>query len=94
MQSDWDIVKRGWDANVLGQAPNHFTDPVDAIKTLRVSCAPRAILCLWNSSTEGVSDGGCPKKYTSEHPAKSYSGAKREIMLCCCPRIRIVPREI
>lgn len=37
-QADWDIVKKGWDAHVLGEAPNKFTDPVEAVSTLRVSC--------------------------------------------------------
>lgn len=35
-QADWDIVKRGWQAHVLGKAPHTFTDPVQAVKTLRV----------------------------------------------------------
>ena len=35
-QSDWKIVERGWDAHVLGEAPNRFTDPVAAVKKLRV----------------------------------------------------------
>jgi 2,3-bisphosphoglycerate-independent phosphoglycerate mutase len=35
-QADWNIVKKGWDAHVLGKAPNKFTDPVTALKTLRV----------------------------------------------------------
>jgi len=35
-QADWGIVKRGWDAHVLGKAPNQFTDAVTAVKTLRV----------------------------------------------------------
>jgi 2,3-bisphosphoglycerate-independent phosphoglycerate mutase len=34
-EADWDIVKRGWDAHVLGKAPHTFQDPVKAIKTLR-----------------------------------------------------------
>jgi hypothetical protein len=25
-ESDWSIVERGWDAHVLGEAPNKFTD--------------------------------------------------------------------
>ena len=36
LQSDWNVVKRGWEAHVLGEAPNKFTDPVEAIKTLKV----------------------------------------------------------
>lgn len=37
VQSDWNIVKRGYEAHVLGEAPAKFTDPVEAINTLRVS---------------------------------------------------------
>ncbi|GIM16917.1 hypothetical protein Vretimale_19489, partial [Volvox reticuliferus] len=36
-QSDWSVVKRGWDAHVLGQAPHKFTDPLTAIIKLRGS---------------------------------------------------------
>ena len=36
-QADWDIVKRGWQAHVLGKAPHYFKDPVEVVKTLRVS---------------------------------------------------------
>lgn len=25
LQNDWDVVKRGWDAQVLGEAPHKFT---------------------------------------------------------------------
>ncbi len=37
-QADWNIVKRGWYAHVLGEAPHTFTDTLDAVKTLRVRC--------------------------------------------------------
>ena len=47
MQADWDIVKRGWDAHVLGKAPHQFTDAVTAVKTLRVRAC---IISRW----------GCP----------------------------------
>jgi len=33
-ESDWDIVKRGWDAHVLGEAPNKFKSFVEAVETL------------------------------------------------------------
>ncbi|RAL43135.1 hypothetical protein DM860_009917 [Cuscuta australis] len=39
-ENDWDVVKRGWDAQVLGEAPNKFKNPVEAIKKLRE--APKA----------------------------------------------------
>ena len=35
MQNDWDVVKRGWDAQVLGEAPYKFRSAVEAVKTLR-----------------------------------------------------------
>mmetsp|Transcript_35619 Transcript_35619/g.79184 ORF Transcript_35619/g.79184 Transcript_35619/m.79184 type:complete len:558 (-) Transcript_35619:762-2435(-) len=34
-EADWNIVKRGWDAHVLGKAPHNFTDALTAVKTLR-----------------------------------------------------------
>lgn len=36
-EADWNIVKRGWDAHVLGQAKHQFTDALTAVKTLRGS---------------------------------------------------------
>ena len=39
-QADWNIVKRGWEAHVLGEAPHKFTNAVEAIKTLRVGGGP------------------------------------------------------
>ncbi len=36
-QADWAMVKRGWDAHVLGKSDNKFTDALTAVKTLRVS---------------------------------------------------------
>ncbi|KAL2549531.1 Phosphoglycerate mutase [Forsythia ovata] len=35
LQNDWDVVKRGWDAQVLGEAPHEFKSVVEAIKKLR-----------------------------------------------------------
>ena len=37
VQSDWNVVKRGYYAHVLGEADNNFTDPVQALKTLKVT---------------------------------------------------------
>ncbi|KAC9547194.1 hypothetical protein R6Q59_026304 [Mikania micrantha] len=34
-ENDWEVVKRGWDAQVLGEAPHKFKNAVEAIKTLR-----------------------------------------------------------
>jgi 2,3-bisphosphoglycerate-independent phosphoglycerate mutase len=34
-QNDWDVVKRGWDAKVLEEAPYKFKSALEAVKTLR-----------------------------------------------------------
>uniref|UniRef100_A0A061R7T5 phosphoglycerate mutase (2,3-diphosphoglycerate-independent) n=1 Tax=Tetraselmis sp. GSL018 TaxID=582737 RepID=A0A061R7T5_9CHLO len=36
-EADWNIVRKGWEAHVLGEAPHKFTDAEDAVKTLRGS---------------------------------------------------------
>ena len=35
-QADWNIVKKGWYAHVLGEAPHTFSSAAEAVKTLRV----------------------------------------------------------
>ncbi|KAJ9185513.1 hypothetical protein P3X46_005141 [Hevea brasiliensis] len=34
-ENDWNVVKRGWDAQVLGEAPHKFRNAVEAVKKLR-----------------------------------------------------------
>ncbi|XP_010525657.1 PREDICTED: probable 2,3-bisphosphoglycerate-independent phosphoglycerate mutase 2 [Tarenaya hassleriana] len=34
-ENDWNVVKRGWDAQVLGEAPHKFKSAVEAVKRLR-----------------------------------------------------------
>ncbi|PWA52209.1 phosphoglycerate mutase, 2,3-bisphosphoglycerate-independent [Artemisia annua] len=34
-ENDWEVVKRGWDAFVLGEAPQKFKSAIEAIKTIR-----------------------------------------------------------
>ncbi|KAG6466184.1 hypothetical protein ZIOFF_076027 [Zingiber officinale] len=34
-ENDWGVVKRGWDAQVLGEAPHKFRNALEAVKTLR-----------------------------------------------------------
>ncbi|KAL0922571.1 hypothetical protein M5K25_006562 [Dendrobium thyrsiflorum] len=34
-ENDWDVVKRGWYAQVLGEAPHKFQNAVEAVKELR-----------------------------------------------------------
>ncbi|WZZ62840.1 hypothetical protein YC2023_062947 [Brassica napus] len=35
LQNDWTVVKRGWDAQVLGEAPHKFKNALEAVKKLR-----------------------------------------------------------
>lgn len=35
VQNDWSVVKRGWDAQVLGEAPHKFTSCLEALKKLK-----------------------------------------------------------
>ncbi|KAK2967747.1 hypothetical protein RJ640_000661 [Escallonia rubra] len=39
-ENDWEVVKRGWDAQVLGEAPHKFKSALEAVKKLRE--APQA----------------------------------------------------
>lgn len=34
-ESDWGVVQRGWEAHILGEAPNRFSDPVQGVKQLQ-----------------------------------------------------------
>ncbi|CAM8964695.1 hypothetical protein QQ045_004739 [Rhodiola kirilowii] len=34
-ENDWSVVKRGWDAQVLGEAPYKFTNALEAVKKLK-----------------------------------------------------------
>ncbi|KAF7845179.1 2,3-bisphosphoglycerate-independent phosphoglycerate mutase [Senna tora] len=34
-ENDWNVVKRGWDAQVLGEAPHKFKSAIEAVKVLR-----------------------------------------------------------
>ncbi|KAJ7295077.1 hypothetical protein O6H91_Y214200 [Diphasiastrum complanatum] len=34
-ENDWNVVKRGWDAQVLGEAPNRFTSALEALQKLK-----------------------------------------------------------
>lgn len=47
LQADWNIVRKGWEAHVLGEAPNRFTDAYTAIKTLRVGALGPAARIGW-----------------------------------------------
>lgn len=36
-ENDWNVVKRGWDAQVLGEAPHKFTSAIEALKQLKAA---------------------------------------------------------
>ena len=55
-EADWGMVKRGWDAHVLGKAPHTFTDALTAVKTLRVSCSGVS------AEEEGMAWGGSSRR--------------------------------
>ncbi|KAK4748151.1 hypothetical protein SAY87_014737 [Trapa incisa] len=38
-ENDWNVIKRGWDAQVLGEAPHKFKSAVEAVKALRATGA-------------------------------------------------------
>lgn len=46
-EADWNIVKKGWYAHVLGEAPHKFTDALTAIKTLRKDDSEKPISDQW-----------------------------------------------
>lgn len=50
------MVKRGWDAHVLGKAPNQFTDALTAVKTLRVGQPPSLpqLTCMHSRLTSSL----------------------------------------
>ncbi|WPT17990.1 hypothetical protein PSENEW3_00005992 [Picochlorum sp. SENEW3] len=59
-EADWNIVKRGWDAHVLGEAPNKFTDAYTAVKTLRKEDSEKPVSDQWLEPFVIVDDAGAP----------------------------------
>ena len=59
-EADWNIVKRGWDAHVLGEAPNKFTNAWNAVKTLRKEDSDKPVSDQWLEPFVIVDDGGAP----------------------------------
>ncbi|PSC70092.1 2,3-bisphosphoglycerate-independent phosphoglycerate mutase [Micractinium conductrix] len=46
-EADWNIVKKGWEAHVLGEAPHYFKDALTAIKTLRKDDSDKPVSDQW-----------------------------------------------
>lgn len=59
-EADWNIVKRGWDAHVLGEAPNVFTDAGTAIKALRAEDSDAPVTDQWLEPFVIVDEAGKP----------------------------------
>ena len=59
-EADWNIVKRGWDAHVLGEAPHKFKDAETAIKTLRNDAGEKPVSDQWLEPFVIVDDSGAP----------------------------------
>jgi 2,3-bisphosphoglycerate-independent phosphoglycerate mutase len=59
-EADWNIVKRGWDAHVLGEAPHKFKDAETAIKTLRNDAGEKPVSDQWLEPFVIVDDSGVP----------------------------------
>jgi 2,3-bisphosphoglycerate-independent phosphoglycerate mutase len=59
-EADWKIVERGWNAHVLGEAPNTFTDAYTAVKTLRKEGSEKPVSDQWLEPFVIVDDAGKP----------------------------------
>jgi 2,3-bisphosphoglycerate-independent phosphoglycerate mutase len=59
-EADWNIVKRGWDAHVLGKAANCYTDAMTAIKTLRNDEGEKPVSDQWLEPFVIVDESGNP----------------------------------
>lgn len=46
-EADWNIVKKGWEAHVLGQAPNKFKDAETAVRALRGELSGEPVSDQW-----------------------------------------------
>lgn len=57
-EADWNIVKKGWDAHVLGQAPNKFKDATTAVRTLRGEESGQPVSDQWLEPFVVVGDDG------------------------------------
>ena len=91
LQSDWNIVQRGWEAHVLGKAPHQFTDALTAVKTLRVRACVRAsawgggqtrtrVLGLLHGLLHGLPTSDSERGHTAAHVAAIGQGIR---MQCC-----------
>ena len=59
-EADWNIVKRGWDAHVLGVAPHTFQDAHTAVKTLRKDDSDKPVSDQWLDAFVIVDEAGAP----------------------------------
>ena len=59
-EADWNIVKKGWDAHVLGVAPHTFQDAHTAVKTLRKDDSDKPVSDQWLDPFVIVDEAGAP----------------------------------
>lgn len=59
-EADWNIVKRGWEAHVLGEAPHKFTNALTAVHTLRKEDSEKPISDQWLDPFVIVDESGVP----------------------------------
>jgi hypothetical protein len=98
LQADWNIVKRGWDAHVLGKAPFKFTDPVEAIKSLRVSRLAALLMIhaaltqrsCWSFSCAALLDWPCSSAACCTLPLKQQAAVDANtggltVLVCPAP---------
>lgn len=68
-EADWNIVKRGWDAHVLGKSPNTFQSAGDAIETLRKGDGTKPVSDQFLDSFVIVDEAGVPVGTIQDHDA-------------------------
>jgi 2,3-bisphosphoglycerate-independent phosphoglycerate mutase len=59
-EADWNIVKKGWEAHVLGEAPHYFKDALTAVKTLRKEDSDKPVSDQWLDSFVIVGEDNNP----------------------------------
>jgi hypothetical protein len=94
LQADWNIVKKGWYAHVLGEAPHTFTSAAEAVKTLRV-CNKDTLKTMQHRNMQLalqllVLDPGVQSRSWPKSPWQVNQTAPGHVHVCsymiaCCP---------
>ena len=78
-EADWNIVKRGWDAHVLGVAPHTFEDAHTAVKTLRKDDSDKPVSDQWLEAFVNRRQCRCPRSARSRMGTRSSSSTSGRI---------------